>query len=73
MYRKLLSEFIPPDDHLTLHRPEQMKKLRSVCRAKKVVWRELPNGSHNDTVAEPGYFDLFIDFFNDIMGCSEKL
>ena len=50
-----------------------MKRLRAVCKSKKVVWRELPNGSHNDTVAEPGYFDLLVEFVDDIMGIVEKL
>lgn len=47
--------------------PSHMAKLYQVCRAPK-VWRELPNGSHNDTVAEPRYFyyiDAFLDEFVD--------
>ncbi|KAK5009081.1 bem46 protein, variant, partial [Cryomyces antarcticus] len=36
--------------------PTHMKQLYDVCRAEPKIWKELPNGSHNDTVAEPGYF-----------------
>lgn len=38
-----------------------MARLYKVCRTVK-VWRELPNGTHNDTVAEPGYFQYIDDF-----------
>ena len=33
-----------------------MKELFKLCRSQKVVWKELPYGDHNSTVAEPGYF-----------------
>ena len=46
-------------------RPEHMKQLYAVCRAKKKIWKEMPNGSHNDTVAEPYYFNHIFDFVND--------
>ncbi|KAF2429922.1 BEM46 family protein-like protein [Tothia fuscella] len=39
-----------------------MKTLYSVCRTKDKIWREFPEGSHNDTVAEEGYFDAIGDF-----------
>jgi abhydrolase domain-containing protein 13 len=39
-----------------------MKQLYSVCRTKRKFWREFTDGSHNDTVAEPGYFN-YIDIF----------
>jgi abhydrolase domain-containing protein 13 len=39
-----------------------MAQLYKACRAKVKVWKELPNGTHNDTVAEPGYFDHIDDF-----------
>ncbi|KAF2683436.1 BEM46 family protein-like protein [Lentithecium fluviatile CBS 122367] len=42
--------------------PSHMAKLFQLCRSEPKVWRELPNGSHNDTVAEPGYF-LYIESF----------
>ncbi|OCK95464.1 alpha/beta-hydrolase [Cenococcum geophilum 1.58] len=37
--------------------PSHMAQLFRVCQSEVKVWREFPNGSHNDTVAEPGYFD----------------
>ena len=42
--------------------PAHMKTLYKVCQTKVKVWRELPDGSHNDTVAEPKYFDYIEDF-----------
>lgn len=36
--------------------PIMMKTLYETCLAKK-SWQEFPNGDHNSTVAEPGYFD----------------
>lgn len=44
-----------------------MKKLYDVCTSKSKEWRELPNGTHNDTVAEDGYFDYIHDFIKDSM------
>lgn len=41
--------------------PAHMKALYDCCKTKK-VWRELPNGSHNDTVGEPGYFEYIYEF-----------
>ncbi|KAF2014690.1 BEM46 family protein-like protein [Aaosphaeria arxii CBS 175.79] len=42
-----------------------MAKLYKVCRSQIKVWRELPNGTHNDTVAEPGYFTYIMDFLSE--------
>jgi hypothetical protein len=39
-----------------------MKTLYDVCRSKPKVWRAFPDGSHNDTVAEDGYFNYIQDF-----------
>ena len=39
-----------------------MKRLYEICRAKPKIWREFKDGSHNDTVAEPAYFN-YIDMF----------
>jgi hypothetical protein len=41
-----------------------MTRLFQVCKAPK-VWREFPNGSHNDTVAEPRYFQYIDDFLGE--------
>ncbi|KAF2405149.1 BEM46 family protein-like protein [Trichodelitschia bisporula] len=51
--------------------PSHMKTLYDVCRSQPKVWREFPQGSHNDTVAEPGYFN-YIDEFLDEHVCSKK-
>lgn len=42
--------------------PSHMAKLFDLCVSKAKVWREFPNGSHNDTVAEPLYFEYIEDF-----------
>jgi hypothetical protein len=42
-----------------------MQQLYSVCRAKTKTWRTIPNGSHNDTVAEPDYFMYIFEFIKD--------
>lgn len=47
-------------------RASHMARLYKVCKAPK-VWRELPDGSHNDTVAEPGYFQYIDDFLGDFV------
>ncbi|KAF1915011.1 Alpha/Beta hydrolase protein [Ampelomyces quisqualis] len=46
--------------------PSHMSRLFEVCKAPK-VWRELPNGSHNDTVAEPRYFEYIEDFLREFV------
>jgi hypothetical protein len=38
-----------------------MTRLFEVCKAPK-VWKALPNGSHNDTVTEPRYFQYIDEF-----------
>ncbi|SMQ52298.1 unnamed protein product [Zymoseptoria tritici ST99CH_3D1] len=42
--------------------PSHMKELFKLCRSPTVVWKELPNGDHNNSVAEPGYFSHIEDF-----------
>ena len=39
-----------------------MKELRSICKSSDITWKEFPNGMHNETVAEPGYFNAIVDF-----------
>lgn len=52
---------------LTWHnRPSHMKKLFHACKSPK-AWRELPNGSHNDTVAEPRYFQHINEFLSEFV------
>ena len=42
-----------------------MKHLFEVCQAKIKVWKEFPDGTHNDTVAEPGYFECIEKFIRE--------
>jgi hypothetical protein len=42
--------------------PSNMTQLFAVCKSSRKVWRALPNGGHNDTVAESGYFEHIYDF-----------
>jgi len=46
--------------------PSHMQQLYSVCRAKRKVWKAIPNGSHNDTVAEPYFFEYFLEFISEV-------
>lgn len=39
-----------------------MRTLYEICNVKTKVWRTFENGSHNATVAEPGYFDAIWEF-----------
>ncbi|KAF2725402.1 alpha/beta hydrolase BEM46/Esterase/lipase/thioesterase [Polychaeton citri CBS 116435] len=52
----LLDEIVPPS---------HMKKLFRSCRAKVCIWKELPHGDHNNSVAEQGYFLHIDDFIDD--------
>lgn len=45
-----------------------MEQLYNLCRAKKKVWKTIPNGTHNDTIAEPRYFEYIIDFIDEVVG-----
>lgn len=47
---------------LTFPSPEHMKQLYAVCKAKRKVWKEMPNGTHNETVAEPYFFNYIFEF-----------
>lgn len=50
---------------LTSHRPSNMTQLFAASQAERKLWRTLPNGGHNDTVAEPGYFDHIHSFITE--------
>lgn len=41
--------------------PQMMKSLYEQCKMAK-VWKEFPNGDHNSTVAEAGYFEAIWSF-----------
>ncbi|KAF2671286.1 BEM46 family protein [Microthyrium microscopicum] len=50
-----------------------MKGLYDACVAEKKIWKAFPEGSHNDTIAEPGYFDAIEDFIvNEVLDEGEK-
>lgn len=48
-----------------------MKTLYDICKVDRKRWKTFPHGHHNDTVAEPGYFDAIWAFLvQDVL--SEK-
>lgn len=52
--------------------PTNMTQLFSVCTSERKIWRTLPNGGHNDSVAEPGYFDHIHSFITEEVMNDEK-
>jgi hypothetical protein len=42
-----------------------MSQLFQLCRSQPKIWKEFPNGTHNDTVAEPGYFNHIDSFIEE--------
>jgi hypothetical protein len=42
-----------------------MKELYDLCQAKTKIWKELPEGHHNDSVAEPHYFSYIEQFISE--------
>lgn len=59
---------LQPYVNLTDVRPSHMKTLFEKCGAYKKIWRDFPDGTHNDTVAAPGYFQAIADFCQDYVG-----
>lgn len=55
----LKDEIVPPD---------HMKQLHALSKARRKVWKEIPNGSHNDTVAEPYFFNYIFAFIAEEFG-----
>ena len=49
----LKDEIVPPSMMVTLY---------ELCRVSTKIWQTFPNGDHNATVAEPGYFDAIWSF-----------
>ncbi|KAJ5902245.1 hypothetical protein N7495_002773 [Penicillium taxi] len=45
--------------------PSHMTQLFSVSNTKRKIWRTLPGGGHNDSVAEDGYFDHIHSFVSE--------
>lgn len=42
--------------------PSMMKTLYDSCKIRRKTWKAFPQGDHNSTVAEPGYFDAIWSF-----------
>jgi abhydrolase domain-containing protein 13 len=53
-------------------RASHMKQLFDICEAEIKIWKEFPDGSHNDTIAEEGYFEILEDFINTHVIAEEK-
>jgi hypothetical protein len=47
---------------LTLGRAAHMQALYKLCQSDNKVWQEFGEGTHNDTVAQEGYFQSMSDF-----------
>ncbi|KAJ6013386.1 hypothetical protein N7540_007977 [Penicillium herquei] len=45
--------------------PSHMAGLFSLCQSETKIWRTLPHGAHNDSVAEPGYFEHIHGFISE--------
>ncbi|KZF26783.1 alpha/beta-hydrolase [Xylona heveae TC161] len=45
--------------------PSHMRHLYTISRAKTKIWKSFPQGTHNDTVAERGYFDAIAEFIDE--------
>ncbi|KAL8641547.1 MAG: hypothetical protein Q9228_001667 [Teloschistes exilis] len=48
--------------------PSHMKELYAGCRTRKKIWRDFPNGTHNETLAEPYFFDYIVHFVRELLG-----
>jgi abhydrolase domain-containing protein 13 len=42
-----------------------MKELYDSCKTTVKVWTEFPDGSHNDTIVEAGYFEAIHAFVEE--------
>jgi abhydrolase domain-containing protein 13 len=49
-----------------------MKALYRLCQSDNKVWQEFSEGTHNDTVAQEGYFQTISDFLINYVLKSEK-
>ena len=63
-----LIPFFLPNLQLMIPSPEHMKQLYAACKVKRKIWKEMPNGSHNDTVAELYFFNHIFDFVSEELG-----
>jgi hypothetical protein len=49
-----------------------MRQLYELAKTPIKVWKPLPEGDHNGTVAEPGYFEAIVNFIADLEPRTEK-
>lgn len=52
--------------------PSNMTQLYAICNSNRKIWRTLPNGGHNDSVAEPGYFEHILEFITEEVTTDKK-
>ncbi|KAF2456658.1 BEM46 family protein-like protein [Lineolata rhizophorae] len=45
--------------------PSHMKQLYRICHSEPKIWRDFKDGTHNDTVAQPLYFNHIDDFIRE--------
>jgi hypothetical protein len=50
-----------------------MKSLYKLCQSDNKVWQEFAEGTHNDTVAQEGYFESMSEFVINHVLKQEKL
>lgn len=57
---------LPEDNALTLFcsRPSHMQRLYELSQAPNRIFKPLPNGDHNSSVLEDGYFEAIADFIS---------
>jgi len=46
--------------------PPHMLRLYEICQSSSKIWHPLPNGDHNSSVAEPGYFGAVSSFIKNL-------
>jgi len=52
--------------------PSHMRKLYEICQTPTKIWKPLPAGNHNSSVAEEGYFEAVEDFVGGLDVRKEK-
>ena len=50
-----------------------MKKLYDICKVPQKVWKELPHGDHNSSVAESGYFYMVDEFIKQYILLASRI
>lgn len=49
-----------------------MRQLYELAKTPTKIWKPLPEGDHNSSVIEPGYFEAFADFVGNLEARPEK-